>query len=84
MSLSIYIRLDRKCQKLNSVAVGTEVHVLIYESSVESDTVIYTDRSVVPHQRSAWTFTGQVGQREGAANGEEDSGAFTMTTRLWR
>ena len=75
-SFSVCIQLDRKCRQENPAAVEAEVQALIFENSLDSDAVIYTDGSVVRHVRSSWAFTARAGGRIV----KEDSGAFTETT----
>ena len=70
------ITLDRTCRDRIPVAVDAEVRALINENSEEDDVVIYTDGSVVRHQRCAWAFSARSRNR----TIKEASGAFATTT----
>jgi ribonuclease HI len=75
-TFSIVIKFDGRCKEWNPVAVDAEVRALIDDNCSEGDVVIYTDGSVVRHQRSAWAFTASsFGKKV-----KEASGAFNMTT----
>lgn len=46
-TFSLCIRLDRECRQQNSLAVYTDIEVLIYENFTEGCVVIHADGSVV-------------------------------------
>ena len=73
---SVCIKLNREAREQNPVAVEAEVQAMIFENSLAGEVIIYTDGSVVRHQRCAWAFTAQV---DGTTL-KEDSGAFAETT----
>jgi hypothetical protein len=47
------ITLDRECRLQNTLIDEAEVQELIFENSVGSDAIIYTDGSVIRHVRSS-------------------------------
>src|SRR5579871_4129296 len=70
------ITLDRSCRERIPTAVDAEVRALIDENAEYGDVEIYTDGSVVRHQRCAWAFSARSCNR----TVKECSGAFAVTT----
>src|SRR5579871_4377936 len=68
--------LGRRCREWIPTAVEAEVRALIDENAEDGDVVIYTDGSVVRHQRCAWAFSAPSCNR----TVKECSGAFATTT----
>ena len=53
-----------------------EIRALIDENSADNDVIIYTDGSVIRHQRCSWAFSA----RSSGKTVKEASGAFATTT----